>query len=37
MWEMRREVLRRAVKYEKAAWRLNKRLVLECIKETRGE
>lgn len=37
MKELRREALRRAVRYEETAWNSNKKIVIECIKEIRRE
>lgn len=37
MKELKSEALRRAIKYEEAAWKSNKKIVIECIREIRRE
>lgn len=37
MKELKLEALKRAIKYEEAARRSNKKIVIECIKEIRRE
>lgn len=37
MKELKLEALKRAIKYEEAARRSNKKIVIECIKEIRKE